>query len=383
MKSRVISRVAVGLLAFGLLQPTQTHALVVHSADIQAADGTSGQVLTSGNGVKTGHIQNGAVTGTKIATGAVDDSKITGPISASKISTTGLNADMVDGMHATDFQAKYSNVVVVAKSGGDFTDPVAAVNSITAASSTNPYLVKIMPGIYDIGTEELWLGDSIDILGSGKNATFLVGNAFSVLRASSGNNEIRNLTIENTGSATSETCGIRLLNYYEVALVDVNVIASGTPPYTSSGIRLDGTGACVLEGVGVDAPAGQGIDVFGSSYARLHNVNISAYSYGIKADALNANLILNDVSINAFEGVSNLGILEVTGGSIQAVNAGLTNGGAALVLNSRINGQTAVSHVGGTTKISFSQLGGSLLTSSAGLACFQVHDQYLNGITCP
>lgn len=63
------------------------------SQHIKEADGTSGQDTNTGSGIKTGHIQDGAVTTSKIADGAVTDAKITGPISGSKISSAGLNAD--------------------------------------------------------------------------------------------------------------------------------------------------------------------------------------------------------------------------------------------------------------------------------------------------
>jgi hypothetical protein len=74
----------------------------VLSANLKDADGSTGQDSTRGAGVKTPHLQNSAVTTLKIADGAVTDAKISGPISGAKISTSGLNADMVDGKHASE-----------------------------------------------------------------------------------------------------------------------------------------------------------------------------------------------------------------------------------------------------------------------------------------
>ena len=45
---------------------------------------------------------------------------------------------------------RLGNVVTVSHSGGDFTDPIAAVASITDASFTNPYVVMIGPGLYTL-----------------------------------------------------------------------------------------------------------------------------------------------------------------------------------------------------------------------------------------
>ena len=66
------------------------------------------------------------------------------------------------------------NIVTVAKANGDFTSPVAAVNSITDASATNPYLVVIGPGVYTMGAA-LVMKEYVDIAGSGENVTKLTG----------------------------------------------------------------------------------------------------------------------------------------------------------------------------------------------------------------
>jgi pectin methylesterase-like acyl-CoA thioesterase len=69
---------------------------------------------------------------------------------------------------------KPKNIITVAKSGGDFTDPVAAVDSISDASATNPYLVVIAPGVYTV-TQTLQMKQYVDIAGSGEEVTKLTG----------------------------------------------------------------------------------------------------------------------------------------------------------------------------------------------------------------
>jgi len=192
LKSLAAALVAVIALLPAAGSAANVAANTVVSISIKPADGTTGQTLTTGSGVKTGHIQDGAVTASKVASsavgtaalanGAVTAAKITGPLPAALISSTGLNADTVDGKHATDFaaasdliayQRRYANVIVVSQDGrGDFTDPVAAANSITTNTVTNPYLIKVLPGQYVL-PDSLLLKQHVDLEGSGRGVTSL------------------------------------------------------------------------------------------------------------------------------------------------------------------------------------------------------------------
>lgn len=140
----------------------------VTSSDI--ADGAVTNTKISDGAVTNGKISDSAVTNTKIQDGAVTDAKITGPITASKIqqgSGSGLNADLLDGMDSSTFSKKPANVIVVAKSGGDFTSIQAAIDSINPTAD-NPYLIKVMPGTY---TENITMKSYIYSRGSGREVT--------------------------------------------------------------------------------------------------------------------------------------------------------------------------------------------------------------------
>lgn len=273
--------VSICLLALAPLASAQT-ADGVLSRHIREADATSGQDTNSGSGVKTGHIQDAAVTTAKIATGAVisatiadgavTDAKITGEISASKISRSGLDADKVDGKHASDLApsvhshgesevigltaalaskaSKYGKTAVVARSGGDYPDPVAAMNALAAwcgtPSAENPCAVKIMPGIYALETT-LVMQPFVDIEGSGRTVTRIRADG-SVptgvwggsnpyvpmgVVTGAGNSELSRLTIESVGSS-GDVVNLGMYNYLADGqrVTDVAVVAWGDSPYT-------------------------------------------------------------------------------------------------------------------------------------------------------
>lgn len=184
--------------------------------------------------ITTSQIADGAVTSSKIAAGAVTDAHITGPISAAKIQ---------DGV----FQKKYANVIVVAKNGGDFTNPIAALDSIADASAANPYLIKIMPGVYDLGTDCLRAKGYVDIEGSGKDVTKIKTSDSHVVATDPSlgpvNMEIRKIAFDiviptSGGNLASGPLGGGTLKFTEMTMT----LASAGMPQSVTGVALwDGT----------------------------------------------------------------------------------------------------------------------------------------------
>ena len=88
------------------------------------------------------------MTSDKLTDGAVTDSKLTGPIAATKIE-------------------KAAQVVTVALTGGDFNSIQAALDAIDSGPET-PYLVQVMPASY---TSFMVLKNYVTIRGAGKDVT--------------------------------------------------------------------------------------------------------------------------------------------------------------------------------------------------------------------
>jgi hypothetical protein len=81
-------------------------------------------------------------------------------------------------------------------------------------SAANPCLLKIGPGIYDLGATSLVMEEFVDVEGSGENVTTLLGDITTVgfpfqgVVVGASNAELRFLTVVNTATSGSEATAI-------------------------------------------------------------------------------------------------------------------------------------------------------------------------------
>ncbi len=307
-----------------------------------------------------------------IVDGAVTDAKITGPISGAKlgghthdgadiatgtISTSRLNVGTTAGTvaagehnHDTVYQTKYAKVAVVAQSGGDYTNPLTAMNNLTTwcgtPSATNPCLLKIMPGIYNIGTNSLQMQSYVDIEGSGENVTKIKGNInsglYGVVNGAS-NAEIRFLTVENTGSNNS----IGFSNYYNFNNLNTKM----------TNITINSTGSSYSYGIN---------NVSSSPLMTNVSVNVSGnwYIYGIYS-SYNSSPVMTNITVNSTNvanGSLKTGILNQNSSPVMInvtvniaggrENRGISNsGGSPIMMNVQINASSDYYGQGGRLSI--------------------------------
>jgi hypothetical protein len=98
----------------------------------------------------------------------------------------------------------YERTIIVSPSGGGAALR-AALNGITDASATNPYLVKVEPGSYDLSVGCMAVMQPyVDLEGSGEGSTLihLAGTCPVVYLAD--NSEIRSVTLEHDGAASGQ-----------------------------------------------------------------------------------------------------------------------------------------------------------------------------------
>jgi len=144
---------------------------------------------------------------------------------------SGLDADTVDGLHANELETHYQNVVVVAKSGGDYTGVQAAIDSITDAAADNPYLVWVAPGVY---SETVTMKPYVHLQGAGQEATVITstasGSVWPLTQATlvlASDASLRDLTVGNSGAGDANAALLATAGMTRTLAADVTARALG------------------------------------------------------------------------------------------------------------------------------------------------------------
>jgi hypothetical protein len=208
------------------------------------------------------------------------------------------------------------NVTVVDTSGNNYSDPVEAMNDISSwcgtPSASNPCLIRIMPGIYDIGSTTLQMQEYIDIAGSGQNTTKITGtvsNPASGLVTGADNAELRFLTVENIGGSSDKNAIYN--SSASPMLTHVTATASGGSSGPNIAIYNLSSSPAMTN---VTAAALGGSNCYGiynnSSSPVFSNVTVSASGGGPNYGIYNSSsvLTLKDVTIVSNGGGNNYGI---------------------------------------------------------------------------
>jgi pectin methylesterase-like acyl-CoA thioesterase len=148
----------------------------------------------------------------------------------------------------------YANVVVVAKSGGDYTSVQAAIDSITDAAADNPYLVGVAPGVYE---EQVTMKPYVHLQGAGQETTIITSAAsssgdwppteFTLVLAS--DTSLRDLSVGNSGTGDHNVALLATAGMTRTLVADVTAQAQGSGAVNFA-IFLGGSGTDVtLQGV--------------------------------------------------------------------------------------------------------------------------------------
>jgi hypothetical protein len=310
-----------------------------------------------------------------------------------------------DGLElvGTQFKGKgtpFQNLVIVAKSGGDYTTIQSAVDSISDATAGNPYLIWVAPGVY---SEAVTMKPYVHLQGSGQGATVITSDVTNPSIPPTqatlilvDNVSLRDMTVQNTGTGLHNVGLMASNGDIDILVAEVETQSQGNVGTDSNNyaIYLTGTGTSVtlqsvtalaengkLDAVGLYNDSGTIVTLLSGSYiassggehsAGISNLgtveaehitargeNSSQWNYGIWNQGSGAKITLRGGSVSGRGGTEAIGILNTNGGQLttDGVTA-LAEGGtdATYALNNDSAGVAATAVVRGG---SFTGSGGS------------------------
>ena len=303
----------------------------------------------------------------------IDDSGDIGPVG------------LVDGVdvsdHAGDGSAHFVRTVVVSLVGSDTANGtafLAALAGITDSGASKPHLLKIEPGIYDLGTGTLSMKDYVDIEGSGIGITIITGSnsgtGTTIANSTASNSELRFLTVSNTGGGRALFIDSTSPSIFKVELfsdlangtpVAVTVANSGDPVFCKVTVSASGDGPIAVEvdgstatfqnsdidaqGDGGGSNPAIGVLLNSTGFANLNDVFITVTDGGSANNGVfisEGAVTLRDSDIDVPD-MNGIGV-KCDDGSANIFGSRIQGGSAALDVDSNGNANVATSLVSGT-----------------------------------
>jgi hypothetical protein len=267
-----------------------------------------------------------------------------------------------DGLEllGTQFKAKgtpYQNLVIVAKSGGDYSTIQSAVDSISDATEGNPYLIWVAPGVY---SEAVTMVPYVHLQGSGQGATVITSDVTNPSIPPTqatlilvDNVSLRDMTVQNTGTGLHNVGLMASNGAIDILVAEVETQSQGNVGTDSNNyaIYLTGNGTSVrlqsvnafaengnLDAIGLYNDSGTKVTLLSGSYMASsgaeHSAGISnlgtleaehitargedspQWNYGIWNQGSEAKITLRGGSVSGRGGTEAIGILNTNGGQL-------------------------------------------------------------------
>lgn len=183
--------------------------------------------------------------------------------------------------------APYTRTVIVPANGTATANGTALITALASLSPApdyaNRWLIKLEPGIYDVGTTPVVMREYVDIEGSGIIETDLRGSVappagflLGGLVQGASKAEIRSLTINCLSNATAGSCQAVSLDGASPRLTQLRILLQGTGTGSHWGIRTVDSGP-ILDGVEI-LVAVTGANNYGIVYGGQSTLNIKRSS---------------------------------------------------------------------------------------------------------
>ncbi len=205
--------------------------------------------------------------------------------------------------------ATHHNIVWVEGSGTTAQNGTTLLNTlagITDASASNPYVVRLSPGVFGCGNTPIQLSDFVTAVGSGQNATKVTSDGGDSVWILNNNTCLQDMTVENDTMATTPIDLVRATGGGRTDLWDVTLNAVPGRDVT-----------------GINASGGTNVNAWGTEI-RSTGLNPNRTFTGVRASGTGTLINVIDSEVNLFPTANpgtSVGIDILSGGSVDIKNS--------------------------------------------------------------